>query len=477
MEIRRLEPGDLDSPADMDEQPTSPIASQEAAPTTEAAGDTIMSDAATVGQEGHAGNAKVEDLAVAAAEARKVADEVAEKVRREENLAAATAAAKKAADEEAEMVKKGKELAAAAVAKKADDEAVGTQAARAATTSSSRLPRPPMPSVGPHGQKFTFEKKPPSFERFAVQRADYQCLDPGEILREQLTPGFELPGGDFATEFSYMPEGDTRDEQLWRWWRDRLPRCGVFPDMVYWGTVHERHINAWAYQGSSPVPAVATKLGPSINWHITKPDGRIRADGQPASCDVLVKMLRWGFEPRNSSVMAAAQKATRAHLHNYDPNRSMDDLRAAWAETHKHEILAIGRSMIVDGMGEAGIWDKLQKAVGTKGAPMDNSRPWVIFTVPRVTVLVHKNGKVGLQIGSTTPKAADKVAKVLVEEAGGQARREVAIPARTRSARTRPRLALPASPRACVLESVRSSMRGSPRAGDARGFAHRPELG
>ena len=98
----------------------------------------------------------------------------------------------------------------------------------------------------------------------------------------------------------------------------------------------------------------------------------------------------------------------------------MDELRAEWAANHQGQIHALAQGMIYDGMGESGNWDKLQKQIGTKGAPFDNARPWTIFTKNRVTTRVHKNGKVELHINSASPEAADAVGQVLEEQLGAE---------------------------------------------------------
>ena len=385
-------------------------AAESAMPASDFAASPVVTDAQLVGAEGAV---EAPPLGQSAAAAERT--EVVSAANRESALggnAAGSAA--------------GGEAAAGGAAVAVSGAPGSQQAAATGGSLTMALPRPPMPIEGPSGakSKFAFETKPPSYEKFAVQRTEIGFYDPAELLREQMTPGFQLPGGDFATEFCYSPVGDTREEQLWRWWKE-LARCGIYVDMVYWHTPHHKLINAWGYQGCKPVPAVATmcgpsSTGPSINWHITKPDGRLRVDGKPAMADIVVKMLRWGFQARNASIMNAFTLTSQARQRYDTHGQSMDDLRAKWAAAKKDMILAVPHGMIYDGMGKSGIWDVLHLTVGTKGAPYDNTIPWVIFTKPRVTVLVHKNGKVGLQIGSASPAAADAVVQAIVERLGAQ---------------------------------------------------------
>ena len=134
-------------------------------------------------------------------------------------------------------------------------------------TPSARLPRPPLPSHGAYGRETRRpgQTKPARFDKFAAQREADPPLDVGDINREQMHPDFVLPGGTYATEFSYFGDGVTREDKLWRWWRGPCARSGVYVNLVYWGTKYQHLINAEGDQGSLPVPAVLTLAGPSIN--------------------------------------------------------------------------------------------------------------------------------------------------------------------------------------------------------------------
>ena len=67
-----------------------------------------------------------------------------------------------------------------------------------------------------------------------------------------------------------------------------------------------------------------------------------------------------------------------------------------------------------------GIWDVLDKVVGTKVVTTNTSIPWVVLTRTRVGVAVHTSGKVQLQIGAATLEAAKQVEALLMSIFGAQ---------------------------------------------------------
>ena len=63
----------------------------------------------------------------------------------------------------------------------------------------------------------------------------------------------------------YVSEEQNRNDKLFLFYR-QLARAGIYVDLLYLGTEHHALVNAVGYNGSDSVPAVQTKLGPSINF-------------------------------------------------------------------------------------------------------------------------------------------------------------------------------------------------------------------
>ncbi len=94
-------------------------------------------------------------------------------------------------------------------------------------------------------------------------------------------------------DFVFHCQEHDRLDRLYLFCRE-LAVAGVFVDVVYWGTEFHELINANGFKGSDAVPAVKTKLGPSINVHMST-TGRVRLDGRMEQKEILSRMLQRVF--------------------------------------------------------------------------------------------------------------------------------------------------------------------------------------
>ena len=174
-------------------------------------------------------------------------------------------------------------------------------------------------------------------------------------------------------------------------------------DVLYWGSAHHGLINATGYKGSDSVPAVYTRLGPSINWHITT-SGRIRLDGKMEKKEVLAAMLKKAFPPYDSL-------RTGCHLPRQPP--ADQDKLNEWRVAHQGKVLKILHACIFDGFGQAGIWDKLNIAVGLRGLTPNTAIPWILITRSKVGIAVWPSGKIQISLNNAPFAAVEVVESTL----------------------------------------------------------------
>ena len=132
------------------------------------------------------------------------------------------------------------------------------------------------------------QNEPKAFQKFQMQRMKWPPLDPHDILRAQQKATFTNASADDVMDFVFHCTDDARLDKLYLFFRE-LSKAGVFVDLLYWGSVHHQLINACGFKGSDAVPAVSTKLCPSINCHIST-SGRIRLDGRMEQREILASL-------------------------------------------------------------------------------------------------------------------------------------------------------------------------------------------
>ena len=73
----------------------------------------------------------------------------------------------------------------------------------------------------------------------------------------------------------------------------------------------------------------------------------------------------------------------------------------------------VDTACMFDGFGEAGIWDKLNMAVGVRGLTPNTSIPWLVVTRSRVGVAVWPSGKVQISANQAPFAAVEAVESTL----------------------------------------------------------------
>ena len=159
-------------------------------------------------------------------------------------------------------------------------------------------------NVGAHGGDFFHHDMsvaaalapdaPKAFSKFAQHRVKWPPYDPHEITRAQVRP-FATETGEDCLDFVFHCSEGLRLDKLYLFYRE-LAKAGIYVDVLYWGSSFQKLINSQGYKGSEAVPAVTTRLGPSINYHIST-SGRVRLDGKMDQKEVLAAMLRRVFPP------------------------------------------------------------------------------------------------------------------------------------------------------------------------------------
>ena len=135
---------------------------------------------------------------------------------------------------------------------------------------------------------------------------------------------------------------------------------------------------------------------------------------------MLARLLRYAFGeflgPNNRHSTFTGRTGPRTQ----SASQPMSELRAAWAASRKGKTLILGQCQVFDAQGSAGLWDVLDRTIGTKDVTGANTMPWIILTRTRVGISVWPNGKVGLQISLASVQAADQVESILMKDFGAQ---------------------------------------------------------
>ncbi|CAE7521498.1 unnamed protein product [Symbiodinium sp. KB8] len=234
---------------------------------------------------------------------------------------------------------------------------------------------------------------PRSFAKFQSQRQKWPPLSPADLVRastEELAHASSVD--DDVVDFMFQCTET-----------DKIDKAGIYVDVLYWGSAHHGLINATGYKGSDSVPAVYTRLGPSINWHITT-SGRIRLDGKMEKKEVLAAMLKKAFPPYDSL-------RTGCHLPRQPP--ADQDKLNEWRVAHQGKVLKILHACIFDGFGQAGIWDKLNIAVGLRGLTPNTAIPWILITRSKVGIAVWPSGKIQISLNNAPFAAVEVVESTL----------------------------------------------------------------
>eukprot|EP00435_Cladocopium_sp_Y103_P048873 s2763_g14.t1 len=245
---------------------------------------------------------------------------------------------------------------------------------------------------------------PKAFSKFSQHRMKWPPYEPHEITRAQLQPCSSETGED-CLDFVFHCSEVIRLDKLYLFYRE-LAKAGIYVDVLYWGSSFAKLINSQGYKGSEAVPAVTTRLGPSINYHIST-SGRIRLDGKMDQKEVLAAMLRRVFPPFDGTQLKNNASAVQRHLVD---GRQLQD----WIAQRHGKCLRVESSCLFDGFGVQGLWDKLNMAVGVRGVPANTAIPWIILTRTQVCIAVWPTGKIQVSPGKSSVTAIEAVEATLV---------------------------------------------------------------
>eukprot|EP00435_Cladocopium_sp_Y103_P037007 s4438_g9.t1 len=241
---------------------------------------------------------------------------------------------------------------------------------------------------------------PKAFEKFHAQRQAWPPFSPAEVVRQQ------KPDADCQADvqdFVFHCSEPAPLNKLYLFYR-QLAVAGVFVDLLYWGTAHHSLINGIGYKGSEAVPAVSTKMGPSINFHITT-SGRVRLDGRLEQKEILASMLKRAFEPMDAMLPKQMAVIPQVQADQYQLQE--------WVAKRSGKVMMLQMASVFDGFGVSGVWDRLNQSVGVRGVTLNNAIPWVIMTRSRVCVAIWPSGKVQISHTKSTYAAVTAVEAVL----------------------------------------------------------------
>ena len=267
----------------------------------------------------------------------------------------------------------------------------------------SLVPVEPLLSPLVHGSM----KPPSAVDKFQAQRAKWAPLHP----RESAARSSQMASPEGTMDFVFHCREHDRLDRLFLFYRE-LAVAGVFVDVVYWGTEFHDLINAAGFRGSDAVPAVKTKLGPSINFHMST-TGRVRLDGRMEQKEILSRMLQRVFSPFDS-LHTNLGRSTSHH------GSTDADKLAAWIAARQDKVLLISHACMFDGFGVAGVWDKINQILGARGVTPNTSIPWLVLTRQKLGIAVWPSGKVQIQATKSSLVAVETLESLLVSEFSGK---------------------------------------------------------
>jgi hypothetical protein len=266
---------------------------------------------------------------------------------------------------------------------------------------------------------------PGQSRRWARLRAEYPPEDPKVLLSKQFTPTWAPTADENAMELMFCAKNHSKglDDMLVEFYR-ACAECSLYVDDYYKGTQWESNINAYA-GGTAYVPAVRIKsLKVTVNWFATK-DGRLRIDGGGSrNQELALEILRIAM-PRytpnltahglSTGYRASSEKVIQSNEQAYE------SAKRDWDGRHKNEVLVLGASTVFDPLGNAGIWDRLNKSQGAKSVPRSNASPWAIALDTGPVVVLHIDGRAYLHFGcGRTLEAIKMVESILRSDFDGK---------------------------------------------------------
>ena len=121
--------------------------------------------------------------------------------------------------------------------------------------------------------------------------------------------------------------------------------------------------------------------------------GRTKLDGKMEKDEVCGAMLKQAFLPYDF-----LRGQTGCHLPRVPPV-DQDKVNERKAARHG-KVPKIQHACIVDGFGQAGIWDKLNVAIGLRGLTPKTAIPWILITRSKVGVAVSPSGKIQISLNN-----------------------------------------------------------------------------
>ena len=110
--------------------------------------------------------------------------------------------------------------------------------------------------------------------------------------------------------------------------------------------------------------------------------------------EILATMLRRAFLPFDQTLLVKTTPGLQAQANN----RKLQE----WLSQHHAKKLVIDAACIFDGLGIHGVLDKVNVAVGMRGAVANNAIPWVLLTRSHICVAVWPLGKIQVSPGKAS---------------------------------------------------------------------------
>lgn len=253
------------------------------------------------------------------------------------------------------------------------------------------------PEVRMPAPEVQFEEK----DMFSEQRLSRPPVAPSVLWLETVQMGWKPASPPGTEHFEYATPCRTRADRLWAF---------------YVKTPWEDSTNAFHGGGTESVPAVTTKLGPTLNWWINS-TGRIKVDGKQIQVSIINSQLAKGF-----GVFDPSNPTHTAYTGNAGTGKGKINMVAtaeAVIRRQRNQSLA-GMSLIIekkyvfDPNGKDGLWDVLHDNFGARNLPSSTSTPWAIALRMGAVVTAFIDGRIRVQSTHVTLQDLERVEALLI---------------------------------------------------------------
>jgi hypothetical protein len=259
------------------------------------------------------------------------------------------------------------------------------------------------------GSQVDAQMEPDRWEALRIRRPP---VDPTEPFRAQLMPDWKPASGPHVKEFQFASAAPSLDECLWDFYLALVP-AGYRVRALYKGSKWEAMINCSEGGGTDWVPSVSTQEGPSINWKVSR-DGKVYVQGAMAQADAVRHNLRRSFQ-EYTPVTQHSKYTGKGPMKTKAAPSMEEAARMERAQRIKGKVLVVEKPAVLFTTESTGIWDLLEKEVGTRSIPPPTATPWKFLLRTATMVSIQPDGKIEVTAVKSDPAACQHIEQLLLD--------------------------------------------------------------